>query len=66
MKKVVLFFGIVAAVALASCGNKQANVEPAVDSTAIVVVEEEIVVVEDTTAAVADSTVQVVEEVVAQ
>ena len=52
MKKVVLFFGIVAAVALASCGgNKPAPVvEP--------VIEEVNVVIDSIASAGADSTVQ--------
>jgi uncharacterized protein YcfL len=42
MKKVILSFGIVAAIALASCGNKQTCQQP---QEAEVVVEEVVVVV---------------------
>lgn len=48
MKKLVLFFAVVAAVSFASCGNKAAQeTAPAQDTTAVV----------DTTAAVAVDTV---------
>jgi len=61
MKKVVLFFGIAAAVALASCGNKQAAPEtPAVEV-------EEVIVIEDSIAVDAQEEVSVVvEEAVAE
>jgi len=55
MKKVVLFFGIVAAVALASCGNKQAPAaEPAIEV-------EEVIVVDSIASVDADSTAQALE-----
>ena len=57
MKKVILSFGIVAAIALASCGNKQASQEP--QEAAEVAVEEVLVV--DSIAA--DSVQAPVEEV---
>lgn len=36
MKKLVLFFAVVAAVSFASCGSKPAEAAPAKDSTAVV------------------------------
>jgi len=60
MKKVVLFFGIAAAVALASCGNKQACQE---SQEAQEVAVEEVLVVDS---AAADSAQAVVVEEVAE
>lgn len=60
MKKVVLFFGIVAAVALASCGNKQATSEPAAEPAIEV---EEVIVVDSIASLDADSTVQTLDVV---
>ncbi len=53
MKKVVLFFAVSAAVALASCGGNANNDAQAVDSVAVPVVEEANEVVADS-ATVAD------------
>ncbi len=53
MKKVVLFFAVSAAVALASCGGNANNDAQAVDSVAVAVVEEANEVVADS-ATVAD------------
>jgi len=39
MKKVVLFFSVAVAVALASCGNRQANPEPQVQEEDVLVIE---------------------------
>lgn len=71
MKKVVLFFAVSAAVALASCGGNANNDAQAVDSTAVEVVEEvadsatiadSIEAVVDSAAAVADSAAAAVAE----
>lgn len=53
MKKVVLFFAVSAAVALASCGGNANNDAQAVDSVAVAVVEEANEVVADS-ATIAD------------
>ena len=57
MKKVVLFFAVSAAVALASCGGETAQTatQEAVDSAEVVV--EEVAEVVDSSAAVVDSAV---------
>ena len=55
MKKLVFLFVVFAAVSFASCGNKAANNESTVDSTAAVETVEEAAPVVDSTAVVADS-----------
>ena len=55
MKKLVFLFVAFAAVSFASCGNKAANTEATVDSTAVETVEEAAPVV-DSTAVAPDST----------
>ena len=64
MKKVVLFFAVSAAVALASCGGEAAQTANQVEDTLTVAVEEVAEVVDSAATAVVDSAAAAVTEVV--
>lgn len=61
MKKIVLFVATIVAVSFAACGNKAANTEEAVDSTAVETIVEEVAPVVDSAAVVVDSAAVVAE-----
>ena len=65
MKKVVLFFAVSAAVALASCGGEAAQTANQVEDTLTVAVEEVAEVVDSAATAVVDSAAAVVDSAAA-